>query len=97
MKARIGFVSNSSSSSFMISLSKITDEQKEAIVNHIDTARKMAFDTFFDSWDIKIESDTLHGCTAMDNFDMETFLSLLGVRNSDITWGDGWSCRCWDD
>jgi hypothetical protein len=44
MKIRMGFVSNSSSSSFVISLSSITEEQKWKIYNHIEVAKKLLID-----------------------------------------------------
>ena len=41
MKIRNGFVSNSSASSFIIPLDKITDEQKQMIYNHISIGQEI--------------------------------------------------------
>jgi len=44
MKIRKGFVSNSSSSSFIINKKDVNEEQSEKIKNHIEVARKMTED-----------------------------------------------------
>ena len=41
MKIRTGFVSNSSASSFIILLDKLTDKQKQMIYNHIEIGQKI--------------------------------------------------------
>ena len=41
MKKRIGFVSNSSSSSFLIDISTLNDKKKDLFFNHIDHAVKL--------------------------------------------------------
>lgn len=41
MKLRIGFITNSSSSSFTIAKSDLTDEQIEKIKNYFEAAKKL--------------------------------------------------------
>lgn len=48
MKLRIGFVTNSSSSSFTIAKSDLTDDQIEKIKNHIKVAKELEMETFYD-------------------------------------------------
>jgi hypothetical protein len=83
MKIRNGFVSNSSSSSFVIQKTKLTSEQIAKIKNHREYISALC-----DEWRIRDFSGILFGATNMDNFDMESFLDLIGVSNSDIEWGD---------
>ena len=52
MKLRIGFVTNSSSSSFTIAKSDLTDEQIEKIKNYFEAAKKVGMNDFDDLWDI---------------------------------------------
>lgn len=47
MKLRIGFVTNSSSSSFTIAKSDLTDDQIEKIKNHIKVAKELEMETFY--------------------------------------------------
>ena len=88
MKLRIGFVTNSSSSSFTIAKSDLTDDQIEKIKNHIKVAKELEMKTFYDEWDIGETKYEIHGYTLMDNFDMEKFLLLIGVAREDIEWED---------
>lgn len=73
MKNRYGFVSNSSSSSFVIKdKNKISPFQYEKIMNHREIAGRYA-------WDIT-ETDTSLECeTYMNNFDLEEYVRILGV------------------
>lgn len=83
MKIRNGFVSNSSSCSFTINLSDLTEEQIEKIKNH------SKIDPYFknegygyaicDEWEIDIRDGYLLGFTFMDNFDIGSFLTDIGV------------------
>lgn len=86
MKIRSGFVSNSSSSSFVVSLRKLSPEQFCKIVNHEKWGEKLGIQYPDDTWNITIEKGILHGYTSMDNFDMRTFLDKLNV--TDIKWGE---------
>jgi len=93
MKTRTGFVSNSSSSSFMISLDDLTAVQLVKILDHIEEAKEMDDVLDFavdaeDAWDITIKSrrHKLHGSTFMDNFDMHFFLQAIGVDMEKVSW-----------
>jgi hypothetical protein len=79
MKIRIGFVSNSSSSSFVIPLHYISAFQLEQIKNHGTQADG-------DAWGINVTETTVEGSTSMDNFDMHHFLYEIGVPEARVTW-----------
>jgi hypothetical protein len=95
MKTRYGFVSNSSSSSFVIHKMYLTPLQIYAIKNHIEVAPKLnemgCGDNFYaygsDRWDITDCGDTIRGYTSMDNFDMHEFMRRIGVCHY-IEWSD---------
>ena len=50
MKLRLGFVTNSSSSSFAIARSDLTDEQIEKIKNYFEVAKEVGMNDFDDLW-----------------------------------------------
>ncbi len=90
MKTRNGFVSNSSSSSFVISLDDLTEAQVRQIRDHENslTFRKHVSDRVTESkepgayhwdgtqdgWEVKEVDNRLWVYTAMTNFDIEPFL-----------------------
>lgn len=100
MKVRIGFVSNSSSASFVLKMDGLTDYQIHMIENHIYFARTMKrkknelgeeydlgyMDEDRDAWQITIdeEANEIHGYTIMTNFGMESFLQLIGIDMSKV-------------
>ena len=76
MKIRNGFVSNSSSSSFVISKYYLSEFQIRKIKNHISY---LVNDGPFspskeDEWGIEETEAEIKGFTTMDNFDMYAFL-----------------------
>jgi len=93
MKIRNGFVSNSSSSSFVISTFNLLPKQIEFINNHVEICQKLDQDVkekydlrFDDSWEITEKDGFLRGRTSMDNFNMHGFLEMIGVNDLYIQW-----------
>jgi hypothetical protein len=95
MKNRAGFVSNSSSSSFIIPKQHLTLEQRSKIINHVSEAPYFKGDSCGDSWTVEETDDVLRGYTYMDNFDMVGWMvENLGVNPSVIDTDEG---HYWDN
>ncbi len=86
MKIRNGFVSNSSSSSFVISKRHLTAKQFYCIYNHMEYAEYLGMNTWDSHWDISENESSIEGYTYMDNFDMHEFLEKIGVDSDKIEW-----------
>jgi hypothetical protein len=89
VKIRKAFVSNSSSSSFLIEKKYLSEEQLEKIRNHDEFGMEMGIlhsDTW--KWDIHETRELISGDTWMDNFDMEEFLEKIGVPKDRIEWSE---------
>jgi hypothetical protein len=90
MKLRNGFISNSSSSSFIINLKDLNDEQINKIINHMDYADDYGLReewlNDWDTWHIKIKGYIVEGYTNMDNFDMYEFIDKIGVKKEYVKW-----------
>lgn len=91
MKNRTGFVSNSSSSSFVICLGDISDRQLNKIKNHIHFAQKMRtieWKNESDAWNIEVDEkkNIVRGWTWIDNFDMHEFLAQIRVPSDVVSW-----------
>lgn len=87
MKTRNGFVSNSSSSSFLIVKYELSPKQIDQIVNHREECFKYGMHCDGgEEWSIEDPGEVLIGTTDMDNFDMDQFLTYIGVRRSIIDW-----------
>ena len=91
MKTRLGFVTNSSSSSFVIAKKNLTLAQYSAISEHVDYAKEhFGWDAgeldFW--WSVDETGDELHGSVFMDNFDMYEFMEKIGVDMDSVSWRD---------
>ena len=87
MKHRNGFVSNSSSCSFVICKKDLTDTQIAKIHNHIEEGEKLGmYANEHDAWNIRDRGGALKLSTNMDNFDMTTFLKRIGVDRDLLEW-----------
>jgi len=85
MKIRTGFVSNSSSSSFIVKKAQITALQLSYIYDHIEHAQEVLHwegVEIADEWHVYEEGEDVHLVTSMDNFDMHDFLLSIGVSRN---------------
>jgi hypothetical protein len=87
MKIRKGFVSNSSSSSFMIEKDHLTSEQIDKIKRHSEFGEEYDEPYSDYAWQITETNHCLKGETSMDNFDMDSFMKKIGVDTENIFWG----------
>ena len=93
MKLRFGFVSNSSSASFILKMGCLTDEQISIIDEAMgepreDTKRyklevKDPGDGYSDYWDCIKHSGEIRGETYMDNGTLEEWFRELGIPQSE--------------
>jgi hypothetical protein len=84
MKIRNGFVSNSSSSSFVVEKKYLTEEQKDLIINHYHYVKEhpepFSFSKWlndYDEWQITETEKVIKGYTILNNFDMDEFFRIM--------------------
>ena len=89
MKLRFGHVTNSSSSSFIISKKRLDEDQIKAINNHYELAKKLGLDIdYYNHWRIEENDEFITGYTDLDNFSMYDFLNTIDVKDKHIIWGE---------
>jgi hypothetical protein len=89
MKIRQGFVSNSSSCSFIIPKKFLTEEQLDLIRNHQTCGEEYAADW---AWELEETDEVIKAETSMDNFDFLSYLDKIEVKRKYIEIDDrgGW-------
>lgn len=98
MQLRHGFVSNSSSSSFIIRKDQLTAHQIQQIMDHATVGEAMGLDyAGSDSWSIDVTDTEVRGWTSMDNFDMRDFLIRIGVGSQCPNCGHATATVDWDE
>jgi hypothetical protein len=104
MKIRNGFVSNSSSSSFVLLLKDITPSQLDMLQRHTQIAQAAgwAFGEYpgdnevcccgwagtKDAWEITVTDKSVKGYTVQDNFNMRAFMGRIGIASDLAKWSD---------
>lgn len=88
MKIRYDFVTNSSSSSFIISKKYLTEDQIFAIDNHSEVGRRLNLWNYDCPWNIEENDYYIGGYTDLDNFSMMELFEKIGVNLHMIKWSD---------
>jgi hypothetical protein len=79
MKQRAGFVSNSSSSSFIVQKHVLTEEQIQEILRPA-TPEEDPYDSWA-SWFVEETADTITGYTSMDNYQYTDRFKAMGITH----------------
>lgn len=98
MKVRRDFVTNSSSSSFIINKCHLDRDQIEAIRRHSEIGAALGIKCADEAWHIEENGRYIGGYTSMDNFDMREFLDKIDVNLRSVKFDYEWECRSsWRD
>jgi len=82
MKTRNGFVSNSSSASFMVPKSRLNYAQGQMLLGFAGS------DDDEDGWSIYEDGDCLRGYTTMDNDALDRWAEKVGFPTNVFEWTD---------
>lgn len=88
MKFRSDFVTNSSSSSFLISKKGLSENQINAIRFNGEMGKKLGLLYADYSYNIKENSKYMSGYTCIDNYDIYELFDLIGVKSNVIARGE---------
>lgn len=93
MKIRSGFVSNSSSSSFILRIKNLTVSQYKSVKSPVPAGRKFGLECCEDAEDWSITEDTeyIRGNTIMDNFSMSDLFEKLKIPKSEYAFDNGYN------
>lgn len=82
MKTRLGFVSNSSSASFIVKKAGLTPSQVYILENYVEAAMKSSLDwpDEADSWSMTEYANHYEFRTSMDNFSLNEFFVSMGIK-----------------
>ena len=83
MKMRNGFVSNSSSASFIIAKTALSELQIKALLEYSDS-----IEDNWDGWIIREEEYFIKGRTTMDNGSISDFIDSLEIPEGSISYED---------
>ena len=88
MKTREGFVSNSSSASFVLKKNMVSEEQLEKVRNHSKEGKKLGLQYAEDEWNIREGKRLMKGDTYMANFNMREFFQRIGISSEAYTYDE---------
>lgn len=90
MKIRTDYVTNSSSSSFIIAKRNLDTDQIKAVREHWTLAKKMGMiDEGWDyPWQIEENDSYITGYVSMDNFQISDLFDKIGIDDSIVYWDD---------
>lgn len=89
---RQGFISNSSSSSFIILKDRLSSTQISMIKNHIEVYKTLQLESYenvdwTDAWTIEEKKDFILGDVSMDSFPMYEFLKdVIQIEMEYVHW-----------
>ena len=90
MKSRLGFVSNSSCSSFIVTKSLISAVQLDQIHRVEQVAKSLGMEDLecIVDWNIQEDDEAIRGFAIMDNFGFSEFFCRIGLRMDAVEWDD---------